>query len=115
MAPDLDPNAILDRMGGDVELLQEITGIFISEYPHMMNEIRTAIQVGDAGRLQHSAHTLKGSVANFGAQAAVDAALELELMGREGDLRSAPEGLRALELHFAALAPALESLAGYKR
>jgi HPt (histidine-containing phosphotransfer) domain-containing protein len=106
----LDPEIILDRVGGDVELMCEITDLFLSEYPELIAEIRAAIAAGDARRLEHSAHTLKGSVANFGATAAVEAALKLEMIGRRGDLASAPDGLRMLELHFAALAPALESL-----
>ena len=44
-----------------------------------------------------AAHSLKGSVANFGASAAVAAALRLEQMGRAQQLVEAPEALRALE------------------
>lgn len=106
-----DPVVILDRVGGDEELLREITEIFLSEYPELLQEIRDAIRAQDPRRLEHSAHTLKGSVSNFGAAAATEAAFQLEAMGRRGDLHDAHEALRALELHFAALAPVLEKFA----
>jgi HPt (histidine-containing phosphotransfer) domain-containing protein len=110
----LDRDAVLDRVGGDEDLLKEITEIFLAEYPALIAEIRDAIQKQDAGKLEHSAHTLKGSVSNFGADAATNAAYQLEVLGRRGCLEQAPEALRALELHFAALAPALASLAGFR-
>ena len=106
----LDPEVILDRVGGDVELLREITDIFLSEYPELIGEIRAAIAAGDPRRLERSAHTLKGSVSNFGATAATDAALRLEMIGRRGEMHCATDGLRALEQQFAELAPALDAL-----
>jgi hypothetical protein len=53
---------------------------------------------------------LKGSVANFGAAAAVEAALILENMGRTRQLKEATQGLRNLELALSALRPELEAL-----
>ena len=106
----LDRDAILDRVGGDESLLKEITDIFLSEYPSLLAEIREAIQRSDPASLERSAHTLKGSVSNFGADDATQAAYQLEILGRKRRLDQAPEALRALELHFAALTPALESM-----
>ena len=42
-------------------------------------------EAGDLPGLARAAHTLKGSVAIFAAQAAYDAALRIEQMGRDGD------------------------------
>lgn len=106
----VDRAAVLDRVGGDEELLREITSIFLTEYPTLLDEIRAAVQAGDPSRLERFAHTLKGSVANFGAAEATRAAYELEKIGREQQLQEAPAALRALELHFSALAPALEAM-----
>jgi two-component system, sensor histidine kinase and response regulator len=106
----VDRNAVLNRVGGDEMLLREITEIFLAEYPGMLHEIREAIRCSDAAKLEHCAHSLKGSVSNFGADAATNAAYQLELLGRKGRLEDAPEAFRALELHFSALGPALESL-----
>src|SRR5688572_30214330 len=103
----VDKAVVLDRLGGDETLLREITEIFLEEYPTLLEEIRAAVQAGDPGRLERSAHTLKGSVANFGAAQATRTAYRLEQIGREQHLDEAPAALRALELHFSALRPAL--------
>lgn len=106
----LDREAVLDRVGGDEALLKEIAGIFLTEYPSLIDGIREAITQKDAHRLEHCAHTLKGSVSNFGVDAATEAAYQLEILARRKNLDQAPEALRALELHFATLEPALQSL-----
>jgi HPt (histidine-containing phosphotransfer) domain-containing protein len=110
----LDREAVLDRVGGDESLLKEITEIFLAEYPGLIDGIREAIQQQDPRKLEHCAHTLKGSVSNFGVDAATDAAYQLEIAGRRRRLEDAPDALRALESHFEALAPALASLAGVR-
>ena len=106
----VDRAAVLDRVGGDESLLREITEIFLTEYPTLLEEIRAAVRAGDSGRLERFAHTLKGSVSNFGATEATRAAYQLEQIGRNQVLEEAPGALRALELHFSALRPALEAM-----
>jgi HPt (histidine-containing phosphotransfer) domain-containing protein len=106
----LDIPAVLDRVGGDEELLREITAIFLDDYPNLIAEIREAIEKQDHKRLEVAAHTLKGSVANFGAQDAMQAAYRLELLGRSRQLLEAPDALRVLEAQFSVLQPALEKL-----
>jgi HPt (histidine-containing phosphotransfer) domain-containing protein len=106
----VDRAAVLDRVGGDESLLREITEIFLLEYPSLLEEIRAAVRTGDPSRLERFAHTLKGSVANFGAPDATHAAYQLEQIGRSQELEQAPAALRALELHFSALKPALEAM-----
>ena len=108
--PSLDREVALMRVGGDVELLREIANLFLENYDAWLGEIKSAAARGDALAIEHSAHGLKGSVANFGAQAAVDAALELEQFGRSRDLSQVPSSLAALESALAHLRPELESL-----
>ena len=93
----LDRAYALQRVGGDEELLKEIAAIFLEDYPNSLAEIRIAIANSDARRLETSAHTLKGSAANFGARAAVDSALRLEQMGRARLLERSADALRDLE------------------
>ncbi len=47
----LNMAAVLERMGGDVELLKELAGLFLGECPQRMAEIRQAITQRDAPRL----------------------------------------------------------------
>ncbi len=94
----------LERVGGDLDLLREVAGIFLLDCPRAMGEIRDAISQGDAKRLEREAHSLKGAAASFGADPVVGVALALEMIGRRGQLAEAPakfaeleEGLRQLE------------------
>jgi two-component system sensor histidine kinase/response regulator len=107
---DLDREAALDRVGGDLELLQEVAALFLEEYPVLLSHIRKAIQAGDALALEYSAHSLKGSVGNFGAKSAHEAAFQLELAGKAHDLSRAPERLAKLESSLDHLRGSLLSL-----
>ena len=107
----IDRAGILDRVGGDEELLREITTIFLEEYPALIDEIQAAVSGRDARRLERAAHSLKGSVANFGAQAATQAAYRLETLGRRGELQDAAIALDDLLASFGQLHPALQELA----
>ena len=100
----------LSRVGGDAELLKEIAILFLDDYPKSLSELRQAVAAGDARRVERGAHGLKGSVSNFGARPAVDAAMELETMGRAQKLVEVEQVLHTLELALAALRPELESL-----
>jgi len=97
-------------VGGDLELLREIAVLFVEDCPRALAEIREAVERRDAAKLEHSAHALKGSVANFGAQAAVEAAFQLEQMGRAGQMGAASEILRALENALSAACAELATL-----
>jgi HPt (histidine-containing phosphotransfer) domain-containing protein len=102
----------LERLGGDEDLLREIAGLFLEEYPSLLAEIHAAIVAGDARRLERSAHTLKGSVANFGAEMAQQAALRLEQIGRSERLAEAPDAYADLTDIMEQLRPCLLNLAG---
>lgn len=110
MEPVLDREVALSRVGGDVQLLKEIAALFLSEYPKILDELRAAAERGDARRLERTAHSLKGSVSNFGAGVAVEAARSLEAMGRAHQLAEAEQVIRTLELALAALHSELEQL-----
>jgi HPt (histidine-containing phosphotransfer) domain-containing protein len=75
-------------------------------------EIRAAIAQCDSEKLHRAAHALKGAVGSLCAQAASETALQLERMGRAGELTEAELALRALEREMERLKPALLGLAG---
>ena len=106
----LDRDLALSRVGGDAVLLQEIAALFIEDYPHVLTELRAAAARGDPRGVERAAHGLKGSVANFGARAAVDAAFKLEQMGRASDLTRVDEAIDALARALDALHPELKAL-----
>ena len=106
----LDRTVAMARVGGDIELLKEIAVLFLEEYPRVLTELHQAVADGDAGAIARTAHGLKGSVANFGAQAAVDAALQLEQMARTQKFDEVSQALNSLELALAALRGELTAL-----
>jgi signal transduction histidine kinase/DNA-binding response OmpR family regulator len=79
----------LKNFGGDLNLLQQIIRIFLENLPTQIEQIEQAIKNKDAKNLEISAHAIKGSVANFGANQAQEFALELEEMGRKKALDQA--------------------------
>lgn len=107
----IDRKAVLARVGGDEQLLKEIARLFLGEYPKEIAEIRRAIEVGSAKDLERAAHSLKGAVANFGAEPTKEAALRLELIGKSGDLTEARTALKALQESLSDLRPFLEAIA----
>lgn len=107
----LDTAIALERLGGDEELLQEVAALFLEEYPSLMDEIRTALDSKNADKVERSAHSLKGSVANFGSDAAWQAALALETMGRTNDLSTAEGAYTHLVEVMNAIHPELVALA----
>ena len=108
--PILDQEVAMLRVGGDAELLREIAQLFLEEYPRLMEELRLAHQQGDAKQVERTAHGLKGSVANFGAKRAVDAAFQIEQLGRGGTLDPVGEVLQSLDLLLLALHGELSQL-----
>jgi HPt (histidine-containing phosphotransfer) domain-containing protein len=105
-----DKSVALSRVGGDVELLKEIAVLFLDDYPKSLNDLHQAIESRDAKRVERAAHGLKGSVSNFGANSAVEAAFKLESLGRAQQLTEVEQVFHTLELALAALRPELESL-----
>ncbi|MBM4049532.1 MAG: response regulator, partial [Planctomycetes bacterium] len=94
----LDLAAILPRFDGDKQLAKEFVDLFLrDDCPRLTAEMRTALERGDRRALERAAHSLKGLAGMLNAKAASDAALEMETIGREGDLAQAQEVWAALE------------------
>ena len=105
-----DRAAALDRVGGDLDLLIELAGMFLEDSSRMLDQIGDAVEQGDVDALTRAAHTLKGAVGNFSAQAAFDAAMNLEMIGRGGDLSEAQGAYEKLAEEVKRLQPVLASL-----
>ncbi len=106
----LDRDLALSRVGGDLDLLKEIAMLFVQDYPKVLQELHQAIASGDAQTVERTAHGLKGSVATFGARAAMEAARTIENLGRARELASLDPVLDRLEVALEALRPELENL-----
>lgn len=80
---------MLERLGGDAELLHEIVTLFRSECPKMIGEVREAVEAADSDQLHRAAHALKGALLNIAADPVAEKARVLESCGRQGALDGA--------------------------
>ena len=95
--------------GNDPAMMEDLIQVFLAECPHMLAEIRRAATTADAVLLHRCAHTLKASAAIFGAQPVLNAALRLEMMGRENKLTLTAQELQRLELQTSRLVNAFQA------
>jgi HPt (histidine-containing phosphotransfer) domain-containing protein len=94
---------ILDRIGGDEELLQELIGIFVEGSPIQMLKLKNAVSSADAEGVMQAAHSIKGELMCLGGNAAAKTAQELETMGRDEKLSGASEAFATLEREVASV------------
>jgi HPt (histidine-containing phosphotransfer) domain-containing protein len=93
----LNAAQILDRLGGDEKLFQEVVEIFLEEGPKQITSLRRAIAERDAAGLESAAHNLRGELGYLGISRVSQKARELEEMGRSNDLQHSAETLAVLE------------------
>jgi two-component system sensor histidine kinase/response regulator len=108
----IDPRDVMARVDGDRDLLAELTDIFGTQAHDLIGALKAAVASGDAPAVERLAHTLRGSVANFGARVAARTAHDLEVAGRDGQLDDAPRLLATLEEHMIGIQHALTDLIG---
>ena len=106
----LDIALAMSGLGGDEDLLKELAVIFLENCPKQMADTKNAIVQGSGKAVEKSAHAVKGSVGVFCAKLAHDAALRLEIMGRENNLAGAAEAYSSLEREIARLKLSLRQL-----
>ena len=107
MSDAFDEDALMDRVDGDMEFLEETITMLDEDGPSLLEQVRAAAAASDATALVESAHALKSMVGNFCADAAERAARELEEMGRENRLTDVDAAVDRLKQELGALLKAL--------
>jgi PAS domain S-box-containing protein len=93
--PAVEPWKIFDlaaldrRLGGDLELLHEVIGIFVEDVPGQIERLFRFCSEGDAQALLRQAHTLKGAAANVSAIELSATAYAVEQAARAEDFSTA--------------------------
>lgn len=107
-----DLSAALVRLGGNQSLLREVAEFFHDDSPKLVEKMKHALATKDGGELHRAAHSLRGLVVNFNAEATESAARDVESMGQAGNLAHADEAVQRVEREVDRLAKELaESLA----
>uniref|UniRef100_E6QMD6 histidine kinase n=1 Tax=mine drainage metagenome TaxID=410659 RepID=E6QMD6_9ZZZZ len=101
---------LLERIGGDRELLSELLALFRGDYPGQIQALREALKNRDAATLQRVGHALKGTLGNLSAPVASQIAAELESIGISGETDLAECKVNALDNETGRVIQALESL-----
>ncbi|HYT77353.1 MAG TPA: ATP-binding protein [Vicinamibacterales bacterium] len=95
-APAQDRLAFLERLGGDLELADEVVAVFVDDCANRLGAIRKAIDAADPEALRQAAHALKGAAGNLSATGVFEAARTLERLGAEKRLEPAEGAWRML-------------------
>jgi HPt (histidine-containing phosphotransfer) domain-containing protein len=106
----VDGCALLDRLGGNSQLLSELIDIYLRESPSLLAAAQRALHEKNGQNLARVAHTIKGSAGNFIARATLETAERLEAFAEQGDFSRAQEAMSALELEMERLGRALIAL-----
>jgi len=99
----LDRAKLLDRVDGDMQLLGEITKMFLQECDPLMASAREAMKTGNAGRFAYDIHTLRGMFRSLSATAAQEAAGKLEELDLVKNLEKVQAAYALLEQEAQAL------------
>ena len=106
----LDSVAALASVGGDVEFLGKLVGIFRAASPTLLHDIHEALAGGDLQAVEKSAHLMKVAAQSVSAKGAYETALVLETRARYGELGGAQQASQRLEEEIGELKPALAAL-----
>ena len=108
---EIDP-AVLDSLRGMVneeQPFREMIDLFLSNTPHRLQALHSALEVSNAQALEKTAHQLKGSCGSFGAMRMVRLCMDIEALARAGQLHEAAEQMRELENEFEGVRTALSN------
>ncbi len=78
-----DRAEMLERLGQDTDLLDDVLQVFREECPRMLAEVRAALDQADPDLVSRAAHSMKGALLNISAAPAAAEAAALEQLGRE--------------------------------
>jgi len=107
VAVPFDREEMLERLGGDTELLTDVLVVFLEECPRMMQEIRAAVDQGDPTSVRRTAHSIKGALLNISAAPAAAEADQLEQLGADERLAETAVVLDQLQSEIDRLEPVL--------
>ena len=92
----MDDASLLNRFAGDVQLLRGVAELFLESESGLRSQLAGALSCNDGMEVSRTAHSLMGSVGNFGAERAMALAGELELMGQGNNLSGAGKVFESL-------------------
>jgi HPt (histidine-containing phosphotransfer) domain-containing protein len=80
---------VLERLGGDEELLAEVVRLFLEDCPAQLARLEEAVNARDTARIRSTAHALKGVAGSLAASTLFASARDLEQFGADGNTDAA--------------------------
>lgn len=99
-----------DVVGGDDSVLADLVSTFHEEAPLLLGRLHEGVAGRNAGAIRLNAHCLKGNAADFGALALAELCLQMEKLGRSGELSSAHALLTTIDVEYRRVEAALGRL-----
>ncbi len=99
----IDYSSILKRTFGDESLVKELINLFIEDFYVKFNHLQKAVTEEDFNIIQEIGHSLKGASANLGLTSLQEVSFQLEMAGRERNIKNAQNSLYLLEHKFTEL------------
>ena len=106
----LDHQGIMERVGGDTDLLAEVVELLREDMPKLLDQLRATIRSRDLPAAARVAHTLKGELSNFTKKGIYLTTTELVEASRNDDAIAAGALLGKLEGQVAGLMKGLDTL-----
>ncbi len=95
----IDPSQLLNAVGGDAGTVASLARTFLESAPPIFARLEAAALAGNAERIRHESHTLKGMSAMFQAQPLTALLQQTEQAARQGQ-SPRPEDLVQLQASF---------------
>ena len=80
---------VLERLGGDEELLTEVIRLFLEDCPVQLGALKEALDARNPVLIRSTAHALKGAAGSLAAAGLFDRARVIEQLGADGDVEAA--------------------------
>jgi two-component system, sensor histidine kinase and response regulator len=100
MDPVCEPEAAIQRLGGDVQLYRELVQSFVEDSAGLVPQIMAALAAKDFEKLHRAAHCLKGTAATCGALAVASACAQIEQSALDKELEHSEQHFGELRLRF---------------
>jgi two-component system sensor histidine kinase/response regulator len=107
----VDRTELMERLGGDRALFEDVIAIFLDDCPRRLAAIKAAVDLADASHIEETAHVLKGAAGNLSATRLFDAAQTLERIGAKGRLGAAEAAWRRLAIEATQVMDTLQRFA----
>ncbi|MCK5270774.1 MAG: Hpt domain-containing protein [Sedimentisphaerales bacterium] len=95
-----DPSHLLNELGEERELLDEILGVFQESTASDLESLREAIVSGNSDQTIRRAHKIKGAAANINAEGVRKAASDIETAVRTGSTQETNALMETLSQEF---------------